>query len=717
MADAWTGAPSTTGVRSDTRVDSDPNAPANTASIPGGSQLFLQLGDRSIYVAPDGSAYFVNRATGQLEEHQTAEQWAATQQANSTEPFTADSLRHGARDAKENILDEGNVVGTPLIDDSNQDKVTETVLGGNGGVPDVIGPNGEVNIPGVTGGPAFSLGAGITDPIQAAIARQNAIADQAGQDRANFTATGAPTIATPAAIQASLAQQQQAIQAQQAQAQQAQAANVARTALTPEQAAIQAQQIEAARIGQLQQAQVSNVGQTQVGPTAQAGAAQIDPALQAQIRQSQMGLVSGLEGAIAGKEPSAAEIMLRNATDRNVANQYALAQAATGMNTGLAQRTAMINAADASQQAIMQQALLRAQEIAAARGQLGGVLDSARGADIGLATNQAGLQQQANLANTGALNTSTLTQAQLSQQAAIQQAQLQQGASQFNAGQSNDAATANATLAQQAALANQQASMQAGTQNATLAQQVALANAGAQNQTYQQNAQLQQAANLQNAQLGTQASITNANNVTGANTASAQLANAVNLANAQNQSQANLATGQIQTQAAIANAGNAVATNNLNQKAQQDLAANQLTASGQAGQTSIGYGDVAAKMAEAEAKRQAALIGGISAGAAALISDPRQKTDIHPAEAEIAEFTAALDPKSWRYKDPNRPGAAPGKRYGIMTTDLERSAIGRSLVRELEDGTKAVDVPQSIGAILATLSAMSKRQDRIEARR
>src|SRR6185436_4006374 len=262
----------------------------------------------------------------------------------------------------------------------------------------------------------------------------------------------------------------------------------------------------------------------------------------------------------------------------------------------------------------------------------------------------------------------------------------------------------------------QQAGLQAGTTNATLAQQAALANAGALNTTYQTNAQLQQAAALQNAQLGTQANLANANNQTTANTTSAQLANAVNLANANNQSQANLTTGQLQTQADIANANNAVSTNALNQKAQNDLAQNQLTATGQAGTTSVGGGSVEAQMAEAEAKRQAALISGISAAGAALISDPRQKTDIKRAEAEIAEFTAELDPKSWRYKDPSRPGAAPGTRYGIVTTDLKRSAVGRSLVRKLPDGTEAVDVPQSVGAILATLSAMNKRISQVEAR-
>lgn len=410
----------------------------------------------------------------------------------------------------------------------------------------------------------------IAQNIQGAIAQQNAIAAQMGQDRANYQNVAAPTAAGPGTIAAAMAGQVSPIQAGLANAMQAQAAQQAPAILTPQQAAIQAQIAAAA----------------QIAPTTLANAATLDPAQQAQMRAAQQGLISGLQGAINGTDPSIAAIMLRQATDRNVANQYALAQAANGMNTGLAQRTAMINAADMNQTAIAQQAMLRAQEIQAARGQLGSVLDSARGADIALATNQAGLQQQTNLANAGALNATAAQQAQLQQAAALQNAQLAQ---------------------------------QAGTTNATLAQQVALANSASQNDVNEQNAQLQQAAGLQNAQLGTQASIANAGNQTQANTASAQLANAVNLANANNQSQANTAAAQLNTQAAIANANNQVSTNALNQKAINDLTQNQLTATGQSGQTSVGYGNTYANLADAQAKRDAAVIQGITSGAATLL--------------------------------------------------------------------------------------------------
>lgn len=599
------------------------------------------------YVATDpktGNSMFVD-ANGNITPGQTSQK--------STGSITGDVIRSVGQDIRGDIVD--------------------PALEGVG----LKGPGG------AGGGALNSAPASVTDPIQAAIARSAAISDQQGQAAANYQPVAAPTVAGPGQIYAEFAQKGDPIQAAIAQAQAAEAAQVGQTVLTPQQQAIQAQQIEAARIAQ-----------TQVGPTSLANAAQINTDPQAEMRAAQTGLVSGLQGAISGKEPSVAAIMLRNATDRNVANQYAMAQAANGMNTGFAQRTAMNNAAEMNQNAVMQQALLRAQEITAARGQLGSVLDSTRGADIGLATNQAGMQQQTNLANTGAQNTSTLTQAQIAAATATNQAQLQQGA----------------------ATANQGANLQAGTTNATLGQQVALANAGAQNTTNQTNAQLTQGANLQNAQLGTQTAIANAGNQTQAATSSAQLANAVSLANANNQTQANVTGAQLGTQAAIATGNNQVSTNALNQKAVQDLTSNQLTGAGQAGQTAIGQGDVYAKLADAEAKRQAALLQGLGSGAAALLSDRREKTDLHKAEAEIAEFTSKLEPYAFRYKAPTKPGAAPGKRYGIMAQDLEKSAVGRSLLLEDEDGTKAVDVPQSIGAILATLSAMNRRIDRAEAR-
>lgn len=522
---------------------------------------------------------------------------------------------------------------------------------------------GNYGTPGAGGG---GLPADAISDVQNAIANQQRLGQQFNTMGNNYQPTAAPVAASPAAIQAAIAGTQAPIQAGNAQAQYAQAAQIAQTvqaqqqaairaqqvnspnlgpaALATQQAAIQAQMVPGAHIDPAAQAAYASIGRTMTGPTSLAD--QVNTAAQDQTREQQQQYIGGLNDTIAGKSPSVAEIMARNAMDRNIAGQYAMAAGASGMNTGLAQRTAMINAGNLNGDAIMQQALLRAQEIATARGQLGSALDSTRGQDLSLA----GMQEQQSQFNAGAQNTSTLTQAQLDAARATNMAQLESGTSQFNAGQTNARATNQAQLSQAADIANQGANLSAQTTNNTLDQQVALANQAARNQTDQQRAIMQQqamianqgatlsadtsnasmwnqvnlanaaagnatntanagftqAANLNNSSLGTQASIANANNTTSANTSNATLANAIQIANANNATQANVTGATLANNTNIANANNAVSTNALNQKAQQDLYGNAIAASGQQGTTSVGYANTYAELAKAAAMKDAA---------------------------------------------------------------------------------------------------------------
>lgn len=52
---------------------------------------------------------------------------------------------------------------------------------------------------------------------------------------------------------------------------------------------------------------------------------------------------------------------------------------------------------------------------------------------------------------------------------------------------------------------------------------------------------------------------------------------------------------------------------------------------------------------------------------------------------------------SYRYKNPDAPGAMPGTRLGVMAQDLEKSPLGASFVRTMPDGTKMVDYGQAAG--------------------
>ena len=629
------------------------------------------------------------------------------------------------------------------------------------------------------------------------------------------------------------------IQAGHATAGVATAAQIASTALAAKQQAIVAQQIQAALVAQqpaiqAQQVTAAQAGRTIVGPTALADQSQIAPVDLAgnttidqgeseQARAAQTNLIGQLQGTIAGTSPSVAAIMLRQETERNIASQYALGAAASAQNSGLAQRTAMINAANLNQQAIGQQALLRAQEIATAQGLLGTTAGAERTSDINVATSQADLSQQVILANAGFTNTQNMTQAQLDQAvklanagfkntATTTQAQLDQATAALNVTQANtvnlanaknalDAATTNVTLAQQAMLANQSAenaarlanaqnALAAATTNAQLAQQVELQNAAAINQTNTTNATLSTNTSIANAGYSTQASIDNANNVTSANTASAQLANAISIANANNQSQmqisqaadttnANIATAGNLTQSSVANAknatdagiasaqnytsssennatnatnasensatnatnasintatlanavninnaSNAVTTAGQNITAKQNAAGNAITAEGNVISGQVGMANAANGAVNAAANVQAANNNDPSnpfnilksyAQATSGSSDRRGKKDIKDAEMDVKKLVASLSAKSFHYKDTSKPGTAPGRRWGVMAQDLEKSKAGKSLVHDTPNG-KMVDTSQAVLTALAAISHVAKRIDKIEKR-
>ena len=131
-------------------------------------------------------------------------------------------------------------------------------------------------------------------------------------------------------------------------------------------------------------------------------------------RDEQMGLVDALVAQSRGEGgPSLAEMQMQRGLQGVVAGQRSMVGGAGGANRALAMRTAADAGARASQDVVSQSALLRAQEQQAARGQLAGVLQGARAADIDIAKMNAGFeqqgimtaaqfQQQVNLANQGA---------------------------------------------------------------------------------------------------------------------------------------------------------------------------------------------------------------------------------------------------------------------------------------------------------------------------
>jgi hypothetical protein len=96
------------------------------------------------------------------------------------------------------------------------------------------------------------------------------------------------------------------------------------------------------------------------------------------------------------------------------------------------------------------------------------------------------------------------------------------------------------------------------------------------------------------------------------------------------------------------------------------------------------------------------------------MSDERQKTvkKVNP-KKDMKSFLDAVEARSYVYKDPSMPGAAPGKRYGVMAQDLEKSEVGKTLVKDTPNG-KMVDTVQGFGAVLAAQAELNERLKRLE---
>ena len=216
------------------------------------------------------------------------------------------------------------------------------------------------------------------------------------------------------------------------------------------------------------------------------------------------------------------------------------------------------------------------------------------------------------------------------------------------------------------------------------------------------NQSAQQATNLANLSAGTQAASQNAQQQQAASQFNAQQQQAVSLADqaaANNMGQFNAQ----QNQAASTANQNAYLTNQQ-QGINQQLGLGQLTNSANANQ-------VNAQVGALNAQNQAKQITGnvLSTGAGILaLSDARVKEDIAPVGSDVmTDFYAKAVPASWRYK-----GGAE-TRVGPMAQDLEKSAVGRTMVRDTPAG-KAIDHHAALTALLASVADVGRRVTALE---
>lgn len=273
---------------------------------------------------------------------------------------------------------------------------------------------------------------------------------------------------------------------------------------------VTADRINAANIHPIERFQSAQIGPVSTADAVRANAARIATGPQDAVRAREMGHLTNLEAAARGDAPSVAALMMQRQNAALIANQAGAAASARGSNINSQRRQAIFNMANLGQQGALDNAMVRAQEMATARGQLGSALAGVRGADINLATSQAGMENQANLTN----------------------AQLGTNVNTFNAGQQNTVATEQARMRQAADAAN----------------------ASAFNAAADSQARLDQQANLANQDAGLRAGLANQSTQQSANNLQASLGTNVNMANASNQQRSNELTSQQGLQAATTNA-------------------------------------------------------------------------------------------------------------------------------------------------------------------
>lgn len=117
--------------------------------------------------------------------------------------------------------------------------------------------------------------------------------------------------------------------------------------------------------------------------------------------------------------------------------------------------------------------------------------------------------------------------------------------------------------------------------------------------------------------------------------------------------------------------------------------------------------------------KQAGLIGGIGslvgagAGLATAISDENLKENITDGDSDAKDLLKNISTKSYDYK--NAIGGE-GRHLSPMAQDLEKSAVGKSMVLETPLG-KVVDYGKGFGAIMAVQKYLDKRLEKLEAKK
>jgi hypothetical protein len=137
----------------------------------------------------------------------------------------------------------------------------------------------------------------------------------------------------------------------------------------------------------------------------------------------------------------------------------------------------------------------------------------------------------------------------------------------------------------------------------------------------------------------------------------------------------------------------------------------------QQGQLGLGYENMLAKRYAASLgiptvgeQNRAMLATGISQ-VGSILSDRRAKADVKDADDDADEFMDSMAPKSYRYSDEKANGA--GRHMGVMAQDMERSRMGRAVVRDTPRG-KVLDSGRLVSGLAASVVRLNDRLRKLE---
>jgi hypothetical protein len=95
------------------------------------------------------------------------------------------------------------------------------------------------------------------------------------------------------------------------------------------------------------------------------------------------------------------------------------------------------------------------------------------------------------------------------------------------------------------------------------------------------------------------------------------------------------------------------------------------------------------------------------------VSDEREKA-VSKMDAKAEDFLSNLGAHKYQYKHPEDPGAGFGTYISPMAQEIEKSELGKMMVKETPDGKKIVDYGKGFGAMLAGMAYLNKKVEKME---